>query len=87
MCLWCAIHIAIPPLRRQWTQILAICSWVHLSHLVRDSVISCFACEILRNRRIAGCLELVREEGLYFWQKPKVAKAFVFGAPHGIILI
>ena len=25
-----------------------------------------------------GCLKLVRERGFYFWQKPKVAKAFRF---------
>ena len=28
-----------------------------------------------------GCLESVREEGFYFWDKQKVAKAF-FGASH-----
>ena len=27
-----------------------------------------------------GCLKLVRERGLYFWQKPKVAKAFLDSA-------
>ena len=33
---------------------------------------------ILRNCRIAGGFESLRERGLYFWQKPKVAKAFRF---------
>ena len=35
-----------------------------------------FACEILRNCGIAGGFESLRERGFYFWDKPKVAKAF-----------
>ena len=46
------------------------------THCVRDSVSLHFACEILRNCRIAGGFKSLKEKGLYFWQKPKVAKAF-----------
>ena len=40
-------------------------------------MIWCFACEILWNCRIAGGFESLKERGLYFWRKPKVAKTFL----------